>query len=630
MAATGKVIGTVTAVVGEAKATAADGTVRILQVGDQVHGDEVITTSAAGSINVALENGKTLDCGGDADLTLHEGILNVATAPAISAPASDVEALQRAIAAGQDPSQVAAATAAGGAPAAGGAEDGGAHTPVILEQSNAASVVSSGFATEGDSIAFATPQTQAFPGTVPASNSAPVVVITEAAPSASPAPVFESSNNVLQLSTPADDQPIAAASVPTVPAVVEVALEQGQSNNAPQVTVSNPQADASIPSQPEAPVTADAPVTVVADSSPQDSQPTTVVVTQPSDEAPAPGDEPTVVVVVQPSDEAPAPADEPTVVVVVDETPAPADEPIVVATNPETNDEGSNQPPVVTETSDPTPPVVVDGGPTSDEPETGTTGTTSLTYSITANTNQDEQLALLSFQNGDNEFQTLVFFGQEGQQKPTALSLAFDITEDSSTVKLQYIDAFAGNSDANTGHAAQKIAIKDFGLGIDGVQTVLAQENDGVNVGVGKSISLEGTVHVDMTTGSAGEWSFSNPAESSGIDILDVTGNSLDLGGLVDSALESIEVISLKGAGAQELTLSADDVLKVTDGENVLHIVGGKEDTLTLDDTWHVTDGDASAAGIQPSYFGWVQVTHDSGATLLVDPDVNIKGAMMG
>ena len=162
------------------------------------------------------------------------------------------------------------------------------------------------------------------------------------------------------------------------------------------------------------------------------------------------------------------------------------------------------------------------------------------------------------------------------------------------------------------------------------MQTVLAQENDGVNVGVGKSISLEGTVHVDMTTGSAGEWSFSNPAESSGIDILDVTGNSLDLGGLVDSALESIEVISLKGAGAQELTLSAADVLKVTDGENVLHIVGGKEDTLNLDDTWHVTDGDASAAGTQPSYFGWVQVTHDSGATLLVDPDVNIKGAMMG
>src|SRR5512147_1444080 len=81
MAATGKVIGTVTAVVGEAKATAADGTVRMLQVGDQVHSDESITTSEAGSIHVALEGGKTLDCSGGVDLTLHESILNVAVGP---------------------------------------------------------------------------------------------------------------------------------------------------------------------------------------------------------------------------------------------------------------------------------------------------------------------------------------------------------------------------------------------------------------------------------------------------------------------------------------------------------------------------------------------------------------------
>ena len=59
MAATGKVLGTVTAVVGEAKATAADGTVRILQVGDVVHSDEVITTNAAGSINIALDRKST-------------------------------------------------------------------------------------------------------------------------------------------------------------------------------------------------------------------------------------------------------------------------------------------------------------------------------------------------------------------------------------------------------------------------------------------------------------------------------------------------------------------------------------------------------------------------------------------
>src|SRR6185503_13989689 len=138
MAAQGKVLGTVTSVVGEAKATAADGSVRVLQVGDVVHGDEVITTSAAGAVNIALENGKTLDCGANTDLSLHESILGISTAvasmPTTPGTPGSVEALQQAIASGQDPSQIAPATAAGGAPAAGGAGDGSGGTPVVIDQ----------------------------------------------------------------------------------------------------------------------------------------------------------------------------------------------------------------------------------------------------------------------------------------------------------------------------------------------------------------------------------------------------------------------------------------------------------------------------------------------------------------
>jgi VCBS repeat-containing protein len=154
-------------VVGEAKATAADGTVRVLQVGDVVHGDEVITTSAAGAVNIALENGKTLDCGANTDLSLHESILGISTAVA-SMPTTpgSVEALQQAIASGQDPSQIAPATAAGGAPAAGGAADGGGGTPVVIEQANTAGVVQAGFPTEGGSITFPTPEVQLLKPTV--------------------------------------------------------------------------------------------------------------------------------------------------------------------------------------------------------------------------------------------------------------------------------------------------------------------------------------------------------------------------------------------------------------------------------------------------------------------------------
>jgi hypothetical protein len=678
MAATGKVIGTVTAVVGEAKATAADGTIRILQVGDAVHSDEVITTSAAGSINVALESGKTLDCGGDVNLTLHESILGVATAasPLTGAPASDVDAIQRAIAAGQDPSQVASATAAGGAPGAGGVDDGGAHEPVILEQSNTASVVSSGFATEGETISFAVPEVQSLAGAVVASVSAPVASSAETALSSIPAVTVVESPSQPQLNIAAD-QPIAPVSfveaAQSAPAVtVEITPDPvAQTNEAPQIVVTSP--------------------VIVADAGTQNGpaegvQPP-VVFTQPSSEpvnedAPSPADTPVIVATDPNGDEEVVESPQPPVVLtqpsldpVSEDAPSPADAPVIVATDPNGDEEVSEspQPPVVVTQPDDetivvnqpeddtvvvTPPSDVSG----DQDSSSAGG--SLTYSISANTNQDEQLALLTFENGNHTFQSLVFFHQQGQQQPMAVPLEFDLDYGvNSTIKLQYIDAFAGNSDSSTGHTAQKIAVKDFALGQGEASTLIAQESDGVNLGlVGHSTQMEGTVVVkmndpsttadDAAAGPVGEWSYTNPVDvndrvtydgnpvntpqadtNGGFDILDVTSSTLDLGDLSDAELENFEVIALKGSGAQTLTLSVDDVLKVTDGADVLHIIGGKEEArgTTVQDTlnvegggWTVVDGDSGAAGIQPSYFGWVQVTHSSGATLLVDPDVNV------
>jgi hypothetical protein len=525
---------------------------------------------------------------------------------AAASPASDVDSIQRAIAAGQDPSQVAAATAAGGAPAAGGADEGGAHTPVIIEQGSSASVVSSGFSTEGDSIAFPNETPQALPGVVVvASTLAPVVSNSE-----QHAPVF---------STVADDHSNAPASVPAPSAPVF------ETNN--PVVAANESAP-SAGNQPEAPVTVDAPVVVA------DAGSTPVVVADAGSNSPAEQPQPPVAQnePSTPTTEQPStPAEEPIIVASNDDQPTtPSEDPVIPTSNDDQPGDQPQQPPVVIDTTDQNLPPVTDSGTPTDEP--WTPGTVSLSYSLSANTNQDEQIGMLTFENGGNEFQTLVFFGQEGQQNPTSMALGFDLTEETSTVKLQYVDSFAGNSDSNTGHTNQKIAVKDFGLGIDGEPVVLAQQSDGVNVGVGsKTLMTEGSVDIDMSTGHVGDWSFSNPSTPTGIDILDFTGSKLDLGAVVDSDLESIEVINLKGSATQELSLSVGDVLKVTDGADVLHIVGGKEDTLNLTDSgWHVADGDAGAAGIQPSYFGWVQVTHDSGATLLVDPDVNIKGAQMG
>jgi hypothetical protein len=182
--ATGKVLGTVTSAIGEVKATAPDGTVRLLQVGDKVFTDEVITTSAQGTVNIALENGRALECGNDTNLALNESMLGTATPsmvaqdavtpPSVAAqqevgipPAGppDVAALQAAIAAGADPSQVAEATAAGG-------EDGGGGTPVIIDQANTTGNVTSGFLTGGGSIDFPTIE----PALSPVVETVPLVV----------------------------------------------------------------------------------------------------------------------------------------------------------------------------------------------------------------------------------------------------------------------------------------------------------------------------------------------------------------------------------------------------------------------------------------------------------------------
>ena len=696
MAATGKVIGTVTAVVGEAKATAADGTIRILQVGDQVRSDEVISTSAAGSINVALESGKTLDCGGDVNLTLHESILGVATAASSQTGASDsdVDAIQRAIAAGQDPSQVAAATAAGGAPAAGGADDGGTHEPVILEQGNSASVVSSGFTTEGETMSFLN-------GPVQAQLMVASVSLPSSAQDDQPAAHSIEIPSAPSLGAPADDQLIISAiavevaQAPATPAIEVASTPAAESNNAPQIVVSAPantpveqnptaeESSAPVALNPNPAVASEdapsqEPVTVVADTSPDEatgpSEQPVVVVTQPGenpadtsdDESPATpavnpdpqeqsdeGSQPPVVVVAQPEEN---PVD------TTDDGDTPSI-PVVDPSPQEQNDDGSQPPVVVVTQPEEETPAPTDSTP-AELPQPPVIANDSLTYSISANTNQDEQLALLTFENGNNTFQGLVFFHQQGQQQPMAVPLEFDLDYGvNSTIKLQYIDAFAGDSDSSTGHTAQKIAIKDFALGEGDTNTLIAQESDGVNVGlVGNTMQSEGTVVVkmndpsttadDAAAGPVGDWSYSNPVDvndrvtydgnsvnspqadtNGGFDILDVTTSSLDLGSLADSELENFEVIALKGSSAQTLTLSVEDVLKVTDGADVLHIIGGTEtargntvhDTLNVQGSgWTVVDGDSSAAGIQPSYFGWVQVTHSTGATLLVDPDVNV------
>src|SRR5688572_3436657 len=153
----GRVIGTVTGVTGDVKATAPDGSVRVLGIGDKVFANETVVSSAAGPVNIALSGGGTLECAPGAELFLNPALL------AVGRP-TGLTALQEAILAGADPSQVADPTAAG-APAAGGSEEGagGSHVIVVIEQANSSSTISAGFVTFGAGIGFPTFQFELLP-----------------------------------------------------------------------------------------------------------------------------------------------------------------------------------------------------------------------------------------------------------------------------------------------------------------------------------------------------------------------------------------------------------------------------------------------------------------------------------
>ncbi|GLU41180.1 retention module-containing protein [Pseudomonas sp. NBRC 100443] len=140
-------VGIVSKAVGEVFAVAADGSRRILHQGDKLFVGEQLVTGHEGAVAVAIAGGGELTLGRDSSMPMSNQLVAAAHHQyADSAPAqapvepsqqdiTDVKALQAAIAAGQDPSQVAEATAAGPSFSAGGnAKAGGGHSFVLLTE----------------------------------------------------------------------------------------------------------------------------------------------------------------------------------------------------------------------------------------------------------------------------------------------------------------------------------------------------------------------------------------------------------------------------------------------------------------------------------------------------------------
>ena len=114
-------IGIVSKVIGQVFAVASDGTRRALVEGDRLFAGDQLVTGAEGAVAVHLQNGQELTLGRGSSLEMTPQLLahqapHVDTAEAVTptqAQLTDVEQLQKAIAAGDDPTQTAEATAAG-------------------------------------------------------------------------------------------------------------------------------------------------------------------------------------------------------------------------------------------------------------------------------------------------------------------------------------------------------------------------------------------------------------------------------------------------------------------------------------------------------------------------------------
>ncbi|WP_426155779.1 retention module-containing protein [Pseudomonas sp. TSRC2-2] len=151
-------IGTVTKVIGQVFAQAGDGIKRPLFEGDRLYAGDQLITGAEGAVAVKLQNGEQLTLGRGSSITMTGQLLadqavpvNVAEAQTPSqAQLTDVEQIQKAIAAGEDPSKTAEATAAGpNAPTGNTGELGGGHSFVLLTEVGGRVDPSIGFPTAG-------------------------------------------------------------------------------------------------------------------------------------------------------------------------------------------------------------------------------------------------------------------------------------------------------------------------------------------------------------------------------------------------------------------------------------------------------------------------------------------------
>ncbi|WP_286239357.1 retention module-containing protein [Neptuniibacter halophilus] len=152
------VVGTVSHLVGRAVAIKADGTERLLSLGDQIFADEVVRLAPDATIEISTESGELVQLDGGQSWLASSETYNTTETFDNSEATTDIESIQAAILAGADPTEVGEATAAGGeAPAAGGQGNEGSNTVNITRTAEEVDPTA-GYDTVGTTDTFTTPE----------------------------------------------------------------------------------------------------------------------------------------------------------------------------------------------------------------------------------------------------------------------------------------------------------------------------------------------------------------------------------------------------------------------------------------------------------------------------------------
>ncbi len=141
--------------------------------------------------------------------------------------------------------------------------------------------------------------------------------------------------------------------------------------------------------------------------------------------------------------------------------------------------------------------------------------------------------------------------------------------------------------------------------------------NDNLEGGAGND-TLDGGADSDAISGGDGNdliiWDPSDSAINAGkgIDTIFLNGSDIDL----SAAISGIEIIDMKNGGPNSVTLSATDVIAVSETSTIT-IAGDSDDTIFSGGGWALTGPDGKGNDI------YTQITGFGTATLVVDQDIN-------